>query len=53
MPLWGGGTALFCSFLRKTASSTQPLSLTALLSITQSYSALLSTTQHHTREHNV
>ncbi|MFI3288395.1 MAG: hypothetical protein R3Y61_07975 [Rikenellaceae bacterium] len=42
MPLWGGGTALFCSFLRKTASSTQPLSLSASQPLSLSASQPLS-----------
>ncbi|MFI3288454.1 MAG: hypothetical protein R3Y61_08280, partial [Rikenellaceae bacterium] len=52
VPLWGGGTALFCSFLPKQLalhrlsaqlSHTQPHS--AILSNTQLYSAILSYTQ--------
>ncbi|MFI3287386.1 MAG: hypothetical protein R3Y61_02820 [Rikenellaceae bacterium] len=52
MPLWGGGTAWFCSFLSKplalhSLSASQPLSISVsqYLSLTQPYSALLSPTQ--------
>ncbi|MFI3287382.1 MAG: hypothetical protein R3Y61_02800 [Rikenellaceae bacterium] len=51
MPLWGGGTALFCSFLPKqialhSLSASQPHCLTASLphSPTQPYPVLLSST---------